>query len=296
MLLSLHIVQPVQGGLWLRTFYNYLHFPVFGIVALAVFGITGVYFERQPWRRIVIAGSVMFVTSILSEAAQIPGPRDASLDDLISNWFGAASFLLLAVAVSFRGHVRTENLRLCGIGGAILLLIATADLIAVTVTYLERNARMPVLATFETWFGSRLMQLQNAHITLVELDEDKRTWAEITLGDGAWPGIIFHDLWPDWSSYDALVLELKPVDSRPLDINIRVHDREHTRYDQSYSDRFNMRITLEKEVQILRIPVQAIANAPSSRAMDMTQIAGLVVFCSPDHAGRAFLMTDIRLE
>jgi len=296
MLLSLHFFRPVHGGLWLTTFYNFLHFPVFGVVALAIFGITGVFFKRQPWQRVVIAGIVMFIVSILSEAAQIPGPRDASLDDLISNWFGAASFLLIAVAVSFQNHLSKKGRGLCGIGGTILLLIASWHLITVTAVYLERNARIPVLATFDSWLGSRLVLKQNAQVTLVKLDTDERTWAQVTLDDGNWPGLVFHDLWPDWSSYEALVLELKPTDDRPLEINIRVHDRQHTRYGQPYSDRFNMHITLEKEGRIVRIPLDDIAEAPGSRAMNMTRIAGLVIFCSRDKAGRAFLLTDIRLE
>ena len=98
LLLLLHFVEPPGTGLWTRTFFDAAHVPVFGIVAPCVFVATGIRAQWNLPRRCAVVAAAVLVLSIISEAAQIPGRRDASLHDLLFDWLGAAGFLLLGIA------------------------------------------------------------------------------------------------------------------------------------------------------------------------------------------------------
>lgn len=296
LLLALHLIRPAHGGLWLRTFYDFLHVPVFGVAALALFAATGAMTVARLWQRIAVAAAAVFVLSILSEAAQIPGPRHASVDDVVSNWLGAAAFLLLAVALLPREAPQKVVRVSCGLAGVAMLVLASADLMLVSAAYLERNSRLPVLYSFDAAFGNHFVRQQNVSLEIYRGEGDDRSWGRVTLTGGAWPGLVFHDLWPDWRGYESLVLELRSDEDAPLGVNIRVHDRQHLARHQPYSDRFNRHLELKRGSHLVRIPLAEIEQAPQARSMDMRQIAGLVIFSTRDDAGRSWSISEIRLE
>ena len=296
LILTLHFFRPVQGGLWFQVFFDSLHVPVFGLIAVAVFMITGTIEAWRLRQRLLVTAVSVFVISILSEAAQIPGPRDASFEDLVADWFGATGFVLLALAVHARRHIGRSASRVYALAGSAVLLIALSDLALTSAAFLERNARVPMLVTFDSYLGQRFIRTQNAVLERVSDGTGNNSRAKIRLGNGAWPGVIFHDIWPNWSSYSTLLFELEAIGDEPLEINIRVHDHAHKQGSQPYSDRFNSRLTLRPSPQTFRIPLETIANAPKTRSMDLARIDGIVIFGSSKVAGRQFWLSDIRLE
>lgn len=296
LLLLLHLYEPPAAGLWTQTFFDSLHVPVFGIIALSLYVATGIWVNWGPAQRAVVVCIAAFTLSILSEAAQIPGPRDASVKDLVSDWLGAAAALLLALAFTARDAVsRTRQIAFAVIGAAVLL-VALSSFITVSVAYLERNFQKPLLVSFDSRFGRTFRRTQHATLQVAGDSTGTRKIGQITLEEGAWPGIVFHDVWPDWSSYSALVIEFGLDRDTPLDIHIRVHDRTHKLGDQPYKDRFNMTHELRPGLHVLRVPLEKILNAPQNRQMDLSRIDGIVIFCSPSNVGRSFQLAEIRLE
>ena len=116
------------------------------------------------------------------------------------------------------------------------------------------------------------------------------------MNDGPWPGLIIHDIRPDWRDFSTLVIELGLEELRPLDINIRVHDQQHRNGEQPYRDRFNRTFELTKGADTIRIPLAEIRDAPQGRPMDLGQIDGIVIFCHARDSGREFRIGEIRLE
>ena len=94
LLLLLHLYEPPAAGLWTQTLFNSMHVPVFGIVALSLYVATGIWANWGLAQRAIGVCIAALALSILSETAQIPGPRDASVKDLISDWLGAAAALV----------------------------------------------------------------------------------------------------------------------------------------------------------------------------------------------------------
>ena len=296
LLLLIHVFEPNVVGLWAQVLYNSLHVPVFGFIALSIYVATT---ARERWdfrKRALITFAAVFALSILSEAAQIPGPRDASLQDLVSDWLGATAALLFALAFDSGGEIKRRNKIAAAIAGTAILIFALSSLIVVSAAYAERSHQHPVLVSFSARFGHYFRRMQNASLVVLRDEKYGQLSGQITLNEGAWPGIIFHDIWPDWRDYSALLVEFHLDGDKPLDVNIRIHDQDHRLGEQPYDDRFNKAIRLLPGHNTLLIPLEEIRDAPAKRKMDLSQIHEIIIFGTRNEAGRAFQILEIRLQ
>ncbi len=296
LLLLLHLYEPPTSGLWAQTFFNSMHVPVFGAVALSLYFATATKADWGFPQRVATVLVIVFVLSILSEAAQIPGPRDASVQDLVSDWLGAAAVLFFARAFGTDKAISRGGRVTYALIGTAVLLFALSSLIGVSAAYIERGYQRPVLVSFDAHFGRYFRRTQHASLQLIGDPANAQKLAKITLNDGAWPGVTFHDIWPDWRSYSTLIIEFGLEGDAPLDVNVRVHDRKHRLGDQPYGDRFNRSLTLRQSRYTMRIPLEDIRDAPKGRQMNLSQIDGIVIFCSSKNVGRSFQLLEIRLE
>lgn len=296
LLALLHFYKPRGSGLWLETFNNSAHVPVFALVSLVLFVSLGIVRNLRFWTRISIAGAISVLLAILSEAAQIAGPRDASFEDLLADWLGSTGMLMAIIAFSHRAQLERKIRGFWAMASLILFLIALKPLISVSIAYVERNRNLPVLFSFDAHLNKTFLRLQNTSLEIVGQPAENRRIGRLTLGSNQQSALIFHDLWADWSEYSSLVVDLEIQDAAPLEITLRVHDRIHSRGKQPSNDRFNMRYTLQRGSQSIRIPLENIRLAPEDRPMDLTEIHGIVMFTSRNVAGQIFDLREIRLE
>ncbi len=294
LLLVIQFGRPSPSGLWMGTLYESMHVLLFGLIALCVIVATPQNWKRR--NRLAFMTGTVFVLSLLSEAAQIPLDRDASLKDLVADWVGAAAFV--SIAIAFTGSFRMSRARRTALVmfGVVLLVWALFPLGKVSAAYIERNQIFPTIVDFDAAFGKTFMRLQNVTPIRQSDSDSGKTSMHIRLDDGPWPGVLFHDLYPGWDDYDALVVELENPETKPLDLNIRVDDDEHRFGDQRYSDRFNLQFQLNPGRTLLRVPLSDIANGPADRQLDVTSIDGMVIFATRKNAGRTFIIHGIRLE
>lgn len=293
LLLTLHFFRPPAGGLWTQVFFDSLHVPVFGLVAILIYLMGD---ASSNWlRRAAISVAVASALGVLSEAAQIFTSRDASLRDLVADCVGAAGFLaiFLAIRPSLAFSIAQRFLLL---GSAVLLLSWVLAPIAVTsAAYVERYSQYPAIVRFDSHFGRVLTRAQNIDYEIVAPEKLEAAHALVTLRDKPWPGVAFHDVWPDWSRYKTLVIELGVNEESPLQINVRAHDESH-KSSNAFSDRFNRSYTLDPGRHVLRIPLTDLANAPRGRSMDLSRMSELILFSDASNAGRSFRIYEIRLE
>jgi len=294
LLLVIQFVTPSRGGLWLQTFYNSLHIPLFGIIAVCVLVVTPPHWPRR--KRLLATLYAVITLSVLSEVAQIPTARDASFGDLLADWFGAAGFVAAAIVFSSSISVPKGRGRYLVILGIALLIWPLLPLAKVSAAYIERNQLLPALVSFESNFGDLFFRAQNAKIRKIRRRIGNALSAEVTLEDGPWPGIIFHDIWPNWAPYSALIIEIENPEPESLSVNFRVHDRAHRKGEQLHSDRFNLGVDLAPGIQTIRITLADIQNAPAGRQMNMAEIDGLILFGIQQDSGRRFVLHDIWLE
>ncbi len=282
--------------MWFHVLFNTLHAPVFGIIAICLYRVARIVTRWSIGKCIAAVLALSVCLGALSELAQVPTGRDASLGDLLTDVLGASAFLFLAVASGFLDRP-TKSTRIgLAIVGAITLIVVSLPLLTVSAAYIERNLQLPVLATPDASLGKHFWRRQHASVLQTVFPPTDQSAFRIQLQDGAWPGLIFHDTWSDWRNYSALVVEMGNDERLPLNLHLRVHDREHSRHDQPYSDRFNRTITLPQGPLLIRIPLSEIRDAPASRQLDLGQIDGMAVFSDASNAGRHFFLISIRLE
>ena len=294
MLLLIQFGRPSPSGMWMSTLYESMHVLLFGVIALCVIVITPAHWQRR--RRLLTIAIVVVALSLLSEAAQIPTDRDASMEDLVADWLGAAAFALIAISFSASFRLDRRYRMLLVPLGIVLLVWALLPLAKVSAAYVERDRNLPDLVVFDGHFSRSFMRIQNATLVAQRNATSGGTSALITLNDGAWPGVVLHDLYPNWSRFTALVIELENPQTSPLKLNLRVDDDKHRFGEQRYSDRYNLRFEVPPGETTLRIPLTDIENGPADRRMDLSAIDGLVLFAARSEAGRRFLIHSIRLE
>ncbi len=235
------------------------------------------------------------VLGTLSEAAQIFTSRDASWRDLVADCIGAISFLAIFLAVH-PTHKFSRIQRTMLLGVAVLLLgWVLAPLTITSAAFVERFSQFPTIVRFDSRFGRVLARAQNIEYQIISSHQGEPAHALITLRDKPWPGVAFHDVWPDWSGFNTLIIELGVNGDSPLAINVRAHDELH-KSSKKFTDRFNRSYTLDPGRQSLRIPLTDLVNAPHGRLMDLTEMSELIIFSDASNAGRSFKLYDIRLE
>ncbi len=280
----------------METLFESMHVVIFGVLALTLFIATGLRREWGLVQRVAAVCAAIIVLSLLSEGAQIPGPRDASFEDLVADWLGASVSLFFALSFSSRPRIRPAARIALALAGLTTGLVGLWPIITVSAAYLERNLQRPVIVSFDSRFGQTFWRTQHATLQLSPEQATGKTAATITLGQGTWPALIFTNIWPDWREYSTLVVDLGLDGTTALKVNIRVHDRAHKFSEQLFSDRFNLAYELRPGRHTLRIPLGQIRDGPKGRQMDLSQIEGIVIFCSSGHAGRQFELLELRLE
>ena len=231
---------------------------------------------------------------VLSEAAQIPVARDASLHDLMSDWFGAASFIGIALAVSARHTFTRTQVAAILVLAASMLIWALWPLARTSLAYAERFRQLPQLVQADSTLSDVFIRRQFASVSRVRTPDGAAIQVELL--DGAWPGITFHDLWPDWRAYTSLVLQITVEGSSAFDLNVRIHDRPHQAGKQIYTDRFNAQYRLLPGSHEIRISLDDVRMSPRDREMELAQVEGIILFGRQQDAGRVFRVQDLRLE
>lgn len=277
-----------------------LPFALVALIALTVFGnLPGdrrLYIEAQDsahayafvfvtWillglRRSDHAGLVRYATvaaiaiaiGIGIELAQSVLGRDASASDVLRDTLGIAAGICIHAAF-LRGSAQRPRpqgkLAFCGV--AVLCLTWATWPTGEVVADMARKARdFPVIAKFSPPLRRHLDR-------------------------GVWPRIALDEPYPDWRGYRTLVVELgNPDPVRSLPLTLRVHDRAH---DQTFWDRYNHRFTLPPASrQQLRLSLADIRSAPHDRQMDMSRIAGIVIYARGPMPGREFYLEGVWLE
>lgn len=292
LLLAMHFVTPSPGGLWLRTFYDSTHIPIFGVIAVGVLYMTPLAWDSR--QRFLVSLAVVALLAIFSELIQVPTARNASLGDFASDMLGGFGFMCVAMGLSRRVPVPRERRLYLVLVGMASIAFPLAPLVTVSASYVERAQSLPSLIRFDSRYSELLFKMQTAELIKIKEPTSGKVSAAILLGDGQWPGISFPDIWPNWEAYEALSIEIENPEVTNLPISIRIHDRDH-RHNQTFDDRFNRRMDLVPGRQTLQIDLREIREAPAGRKMNMAEIDGLILFTTRRQAGRRFVLHDIRL-
>jgi hypothetical protein len=280
------------------------HPLAFGLVALIALSLRrprpGVQSSRLSaywW-----AFGVAVALGLLTELAQLVGPRDASIEDFVNDGLGAA--LALAVRARYDRSLRAELAsRAAGVAlGAIALLSAAliaAPVVWAGAAYLRRQTIMPALAQFDSSLDLYLTVGRAATLRLVpmpspwsQMDDHFALRVEPISAD--WPGVTIDELRPDWRRYSTLAIDVLNPNAAPLRLQVRVDDqRPNPRYGERYDQEFELPAQTR---QLLRIPLREIEAAPRKDHIDLARMRAVVLFMDEASKPRPFYLGAIWLE
>jgi len=278
-------IAPTYAG---RTLENAGHTPLFFLVTLGVL-FTMRDHPRFPGVRLyALAGMIGAGAGFISEVIQKPLARDASWEDVAADAVGAV--LALAVYALFERRTKMRAWHRLGALAVALSCIAIflTPIVRMTRAYVHRNGEFPVLADFHSrielyWtlsFGVNREIVGDA--------------LEVEFVADEFPGVAFHEPVADWRNFKTLVIDVANPAAEPLDLGVRVHDRQHN---HTFNDRFNRRYPLAAgERRTLRIPLEDIRNGPRQRLMDMAHISDIKLFRGGQAGSRRLRVYSLRLE
>jgi VanZ family protein len=257
------------------------HPVTFGAVALLFLTLL----RRQAPRRFS-SYAVAFVLTLLcgggTEVAQAFVHRDPSLLDVLRDALGAgtalAGFATLAPGADARGRGgwRVMGALIAIAGFAIMVAPISISLAA----YARRDLSFPTLLEACSPLDLYFVSGGGADISVVPPTGPTTSRCgsalRVTFGGAPYAGIALEEPYPDWRNAHTLVLDLRNRGDLDLPLAVRVHDRAHN---HRFQDRFNREFTLRAHESLeIAIPIGEIEHAPADRLMDLSRIAGIIVF------------------
>lgn len=287
--------------LW-RDLQNFGHAPAFVFIAIAMIGLhrhCSLGEDRLQVRHYCAIFSVCMLLGAGIEVFQGMVGRDASMRDLLTDALGTTTGL--AGHAYWVRRTGSSSRTKYGLLALVLLpaLIAAAPLGWSLAAHLQRQSRFPVLATFHSPLDLHDVVSQSAQIRIVTPADladfpASKTALLVDFHAGPWPGVSFAEPTANWEAYHNLWIDIENPGREALNLILRVHDSLHN---YEFDDRFNTEFSVAAGARTqLAFPLSAIRNAPRSRMMDMTRIAGITLFGNEDLAGQRLLIYRIWLE
>jgi len=300
------LVLPSHSYVW-REIHNFGHTPLFGLLSLAILNLSirllGSVFPRHRVHYIIAFG-LTFLLGLITELAQIIGPRDADPLDQVRNTVGA--LIALGWYATIDPHLRTgfarhhRSLRILFRTAVILLcLVSIAPTILWIEAYRYRNDQFPALCRFESWREHWFIRPHDASVSIVPTpsawsDNHSGSVGSITFDTTVeYPGFVFDDPPADWSDYRALTLTAFSSEDTTVMLYLTIEDHTHN---HEYDDRYNRRFTIIPGANTVSVPLDSVRNAPSSRVMDLTRIENLNIFMVGPRRPTTLYLDDITLE
>ena len=241
--------------------------------------------------RIVVCLLVAFFLGVLIEIVQSGLSRNVSIDDISNNMLGA----LIGLFISPLRQQLSKAIRYCVAFVLLcLLLLQVIPWVAVLLDEISARQSFPVLSDFEQtiektrWTGSAITEVNSEKVISGEKS------LQILLGTEKYSGLSLSYFNEDWSGFRELQLSVYNPDN-PLEIIVRIHDRQHVIGEQLYSDRFNRRFTLQQGWNTLSIPLDEVAAAPATRVLDLATVLGLAIFVIKQPLPRTIYLDNVRL-
>lgn len=260
-------------------------------------------FRRVHLKVYASAGLISMLIGVLTEIVQLLMGRDSSIIDVMRDLAGIIAGLGIYACVDpyLQPHwLASPKRKRTGIA-VLSFCVFTASLFplaSLSVAYVQRESAFPVVVDLTAKWSETFTRTKYATVEIVvdqkpgAVDKVKRL-ALVHFKRAIYPGVTMIELYPDWSSFEVLTLNIYSQHASTFDLVLRVHDKQHN---QAYSDRFNRRLIVKTGANNFRIPLRNIKHAPASREMEMAKISELTLFSVKTVAPLSFYLSAVRLE
>ncbi len=290
--LSLLLMPFSATNLWWTEVFNSGHVLLFLLISFVLYFWLSASFCFSSAAIIYL---VVLVTGLLLgvaiEALQGLLQREASVDDLYRDFFGIVSGLGL---VSLTRQKILRNKILIGLFSLGFLFLGSASLFQISWHYIQRAQAFPVILEFNEAWSNSFVRFNK---TVMEPSSDIAGYNNhlfrIRFVAARFPGVSVFEPVPDWSVYRKLRFKVASGHNENMNLFLRIHDINH---DQSYQDRFNQKLIIHPGLNEIVIPLAQIEKGPLKRDLDLTNIAGLILYMSKVEKSQLLEISNIYLE
>jgi len=297
---------PGHTLLW-RELQNTGHtvlFAVLALLALCSYGTAVPARRQRSWQGYLAAGTVCLLCGVGVEIVQLTAGGDADAIDVLRDLAG----ILVAL-----GGCACLDPRLARAGTPLLHSAFRTGLLTLTTglgiaglyplaslawAYHQREQAFPVIIDPAAAWARPFLQLQHASLDPVtdpSVCASTRTGhlARLRLAPVPFAGFSVIEPRPDWSGHELLILDIFSVQPAPLELTLRIHDARHN---QVYADRYNRLLTLSQGHNRIRVALAEVRDAPAGREMDMSNIAGVMLFAANADSPTTVCVGALRLK
>lgn len=295
-------------SLFLAAWKDFGHFLVFGVSTyflLSVIQIVPHTKHINLKHRLCLAFSVALLFGGLIELIQPYFGRSRSLIDVLYDASGA--FVACLVYLFAQGTF--HSVKGAGINFLIALICTVVCALALASPayyfWLEHRVetRLPILLDFESRDQVALIAPNmGGKLTLTTAPPEwlgnSSQVLNIHFAASEYPGARMHSMWPNWSDYRYLNMEIFNPNTQTLSLSIRINDRSHN---QEYADRYNLTRPIEPGHNVLHISLETIEQAPAGRKMNLAQVEQVIWFMrgeeqKKDEASKTLYLDNVALE
>jgi hypothetical protein len=166
----------------------------------------------------------------------------------------------------------------------------------VAIDDLVARQQFPLLSGFETplelsrWGGVNSRTLDRQH------SFSGSTALRVDLNTSRYSGVALKYFPADWSAYRFLHFQLYNPEEKPFPLYLRIHDQEHATFENRYSDRYNTSFVASAGWNEIKIPLALVEQAPRDRKMDLSKVAGMIIFVDKLERSRTIFLDDVALQ
>jgi hypothetical protein len=159
-----------------------------------------------------------------------------------------------------------------------------------------QGSNMRLLAGFEDEADLRQWECQNASIARSDQNATQGRYAlQVTLSPGPYPGMLLprgSPLLAGWDEYDVARFDVFNPQSQPVELTVRIDDRQSVNYGSRCNDGF----VLRPGSNVIELPVHRLQTSDHSRNLDASQLRQLMIFASNLSSPTVLFFDNFRLE
>lgn len=221
--------------------------------------------------------TVLFLMLLLGTAIELVQSglhREASMDDLLKNFYGIISGL------GFVMFVRQKNARnriFSLVFSLAFLFFGVSSLFQLTWHYVQRDSAFPVLVDFDKIWLASFVRFNNAELLGHANTEraNNKAFYRLRFDAAQYPGVSIVEPEENWSDFNKLHFDVYSDNASDIEMVLRIHDQLHT---QAYSDRFNKVYVIRHGLNEIDVNLSDVRKAPIDRELDLMNIAGVEFF------------------
>ena len=292
-----HLYLPSQASALASETIRSLHGPGFGIVALMIMKLmrrgarsTGAYIR---------AATFAMLLAVISEAAQIPGPREAQVSDLFIDALGVLGFLGTAAVLDrgVRAEIGKRRIVLLSVISTPALVFTLLPTLWLSYALVMREQALPQVLTFDEVWERAYSSGEGARPELIPAPtgwpEGSGNIARLRSA-GQWSLMLHIYPHPDWSQYGGISFVAATTDGESRRIALGFWGIVPG--DGTLPGRYYTTKMVGPDPARYCVSFDDLRKSSTDREFDLTHVYELLLGATKYITGEELLVDDFRLE